>query len=102
MKYKQVKVNLTDEAYEKLCRDAEDLEVTKAEYIRRLLKTSIKKKKNISPENLKLINEVKRIGTNLNQISKNINETNIIHILVLEQIIKIEEDLRELLNDCKH
>ncbi len=102
MKYKQVKVNLTDEAYEKLCRDAEDLEVTKAEYIRRLLKTSIKKRKNISPENLILINEMKRIGTNLNQISRNINETNIIHILVLEQIIKIEEDLRELLNDCKH
>ncbi|WP_017772763.1 plasmid mobilization relaxosome protein MobC [Paraburkholderia kururiensis] len=45
------------------------------------------------PTRTQLIYEINKIGVNLNQITKHLNENNPIHVLLLNDITKIKNDL---------
>ncbi len=45
------------------------------------------------PNRLKLTYEINKIGVNLNQITKHLNEKNPIHVMLLTDVAKIKSDL---------
>jgi hypothetical protein len=102
-KYKQVKVNFTPKVYERLSQIADEKGVTKAQLIRAFLSTKIddvrqpKQKRIHKTADPKLLYHLNKIGINLNQISKHLNEGNTLEFQVLVELTNIETSLKEFL-----
>jgi len=71
-KYKQVKVNLSLEDFEKVSNLASQKKITKAEFIRQNLKLKYKNvpTPKLSKNDKIIFYELRKIGNNLNQIAK--------------------------------
>lgn len=49
-----------------------------------------------------LLYHLNKIGNNLNQIAKHVNEGNTFNIQILSELTQIENNLKGFLNDCYH
>jgi len=100
---KQVKVGLKPEHFEKLENFAEAKGITKAEWIRQKLKleyenvrqpTVITVAKTTDP---KVLYELQKIGTNLNQLALHANTNKTLDRMILTHLVSIEDRLKALL-----
>jgi len=100
-----ISAKVTPEEREKIKAVADAKGLTVSELVRKkLLDMEIPEK--ISPQRLakknevfrRYLAEVNKIGSNLNQISRYCNRYREIDALVLERIIEIEKDLKELIS----
>jgi hypothetical protein len=102
-KYKQIKVNFTPIVYEKLSQIADEKGITKAKLIRDFLGAKIaderepKRKRIHKTADPKLLYHLSKIGGNLNQIAKHLNEGNKLDFQVLSELVAIEKSLKEFL-----
>ncbi len=103
-KYKQVKVNLDFSVHEKLSIMADELGISLAELFRKSVGTSIENSREKKNEKRvhkvadpQLIYEVNKIGNNLNQISKHLNQGQKIDFEILNLLIEIQKNTKELL-----
>jgi len=98
-KYKQVKVNLSLEDFEKVSNLASQKKITKAEFIRQNLKLKYKNvpTPKLSKNDKIIFYELRKIGNNLNQIAKYANEKKILDREILASLINIKKDLNNLL-----
>jgi len=102
-KYKQVKINLSEEDHAAVSRLAADHNMTIAEFFRQSVGASIdaapapkgSPKHNTSTDPA-LLYEFNRIGNNLNQITRHINTDKTIDRMVLPEIIAIRQALQSL------
>ena len=107
-KLKQVKVNLYPYQHEQIKNLAAENNTTIAQYIREQLALNLAPKdtrkiyknhekvtyKKTDP---KLIYELSKIGNNLNQISRNLNQKkDVSNIEILQTLVSIEEKIKEL------
>lgn len=106
-KYKQVKVNLTEEHHKDLQQKASANNQTLAQYIREQLDIDLKEKPRVRKNQTqtvtyrkadpKLIYHLAAIGNNLNQLTKKINIEKTFDRVALNLI----NEIREKLNDYK-
>ncbi len=103
IKYKQVKVNLTHEKYKILEDSSNQLEITKAEFIRRCIGATFensrqpRSRKVVSVIDPKLLYQLNKIGNNLNQIARYANVKKELDTDVLISLSSIEKMLMRLL-----
>jgi hypothetical protein len=103
-KYKQVKINLKPEEYDRIEAAAEEDGVTKAEWIRRRIGAEIdeedRRSRRSSVETKaadpRLLYELNRIGNNLNQIATRSNANKAVDREVLTALLRIETEVKEL------
>lgn len=97
--YKQVKINLTPEDYLRIAKIAAEENLSLAELFRSRLSAKIEnppmRKKSVVYKSTdpKLLYELNRIGTNLNQIAKKLNSTGELERTAL---LKIHEQVMSL------
>jgi len=98
-KYRQVKVNLRPEDYDALERQAIAEEISMAELFRQAVGVGIpdRRDRNMNEERLALIYELKKIGTNINQIAKHVNTEKVIDRAALDALIEIQRELKRTL-----
>ena len=102
-KYKQVKVNLDEEVHHKLKEFCDARNITMAEYFRNQINTKIddardpQQKRVHKTTDPKLLYHLNKIGNNLNQIARHLNEGNSLEIQVLAELTNIEQSLKEFL-----
>ena len=102
--YKQVKINFKPKHFEKLSELAEAQGVSKSDWIRRRLKLEYeeaRQPKAEAPEakvtDPKVLYELNKIGTNLNQIAEYTNRNKALDRTILKALISIEDRLKALL-----
>jgi len=106
--YRQVKINLLPEEYERISEQAEADGVTKAEWIRRRIGTKIEDKDLRSPQKRlpqkqadpKLLYEINRIGININKMTTWANKFRTLDRQILSSLVGIEAKLQAILDDC--
>lgn len=108
MKYAQVKVNFTPDHFNQLVNLAAAADITIAQYIREQLNLQIGEKPRIRKKRTKavqykymdpqLLYHLAKIGNNLNQIAKKLNQGTIFDRLGLATLLEI----RERINDYQH
>ena len=91
--YKQIKVNVFIQDWQKIKDNATKLDFTMAQYIRHLTKTKTiqDKRKQVTQFEKDQIRELNSIGVNLNQISRHLNQGREIDkyvLMILENITK--------------
>ena len=110
MNYKQVKINLTQEHYSVLDKEALNNGKSIAQLIRDKLGIDLKDtprsfqrsrkvrsdKKPVVKADPQLLYHLARIGSNLNQIAKHLNSNNAVDRVVLSTIIEIEQEIKKL------
>ena len=109
-KLKQVKVNFYEEQHNFLKAKAKENNMTIAQFIRQQLNINLddkdvknryknKEEKELTKKDEMLIYQVSKIGNNLNQIAKVLNtkKDDINTLDILQSLVKIEADLKELL-----
>ncbi len=95
MRDKKVTIRLTQDEYNKLNNETQKLNMSMSELIRhKILNKKVRVKSKLSTQ---AIYELNRIGNNLNQIAKHCNITKTIDKLVLQQLVDIEKELKNLL-----
>ena len=102
-KYKQVKVNLDENVHQQFKEFCDAGNITMAEYFRKSINTKIddvreplktRVYKVVNPE---LLYHLNKIGNNLNQVARHLNEGNTLDLQVLAELINIEKTLKEFL-----
>jgi hypothetical protein len=104
-KMKQIKVFFTVHDFEILKQTSKDQNLTMSEFIRKSVNSKIenapapKTKKVYKVADPKLLYELNKIGVNLNQIAKNLNEkkTDVSNVAILKELVNLETKLNELL-----
>ena len=110
MPYKQVKVNLTEEHYSELDREALNNGMSIAQLVRHKLGIDLKDtpkalqrprkvrsdKREVTRADPQLLYHLSKIGTNLNQITKHLNKTKVIDSVVISSLIEIQQELKKL------
>ena len=110
MNYKQVKINLTQEHYSELDREALNNGMSIAQLVRHKLGIDLKStpksfqrsrkvrsdKKEILKADPQLLYHLAKIGNNLNQITKHLNSTKVVDSIVISSIIEIQEEIKKL------
>lgn len=100
--YKQVRINLKPEDFEIIEKESQLLGISKSEWIRQKINLKIdeprqpqikKETKSVDP---KVLYELKKIGNNINQITKYSNIQKVLDRSVLVQLIKIEHDIKKI------
>ncbi len=98
-------IRFSPEEVERLTLIAQAKGITLSDLIRRSV-LGLEIPERISPERLarkneifrKYLAEINKIGSNLNQIARYCNQYREVDILVLERLVEIERELKELLN----
>lgn len=110
MNYKQVKINLTQEHYQELQEEALGNGMSIAQLVRHKVGIDLKDtpkalqrsrkvrsdKKPVVKADPQLLYHLAKIGNNLNQITKHLNETKVIDSVVINTIIEIQEEIKKL------
>ena len=96
-KNKRVTIRLTDVEHKHFTKQANELGINLSEFIRLKLNNINKIKTSKCDKNL--VYEINRIGLNLNQIAKYTNSKKVLDKLVMEELIKIEKQLNDVLKD---
>lgn len=105
MKYAQVKVNFTPDHFNQLFNLATAADMTIAQYIREQLNLQIAEKPRIRKKRTKavqyqymdpqLLYHLAKIGNNLNQIAKKLNQGTVFDRLGLATLLEIREELND-------
>lgn len=96
-------MSFPNEVFEKIANKADELEITKAELIRRQLKFNFddardaRKRRVHRTTDPKLLYHLNKIGNNLNQIAKHLNEGNTLELQTLAELTNIEMSLKSFL-----
>jgi len=98
-------IRFSPEEAERLERIAQAKGITLSDFIRRSV-LGYKIPERMSPERLarrskifrKYLGEVNKIGANINQIARYCNQYREVDVLVLERLVEVERELKELLN----
>ena len=110
MNYKQVKINLTQEHYQELQEEALGNGMSIAQLVRHKIGIDLKAtpkalqrsrkvrsdKKPVVKADPQLLYHLAKIGTNLNQISKHLNSNNAVDRVVINSIIEIQQELKNI------
>jgi len=103
-KMKQIKVFFSPLDYNFLKKKSADRNITMSEFIRKSVNSKIKnppapkQKKVYKVADPKLLFELNKIGTNLNQIAKKLNSNeNIGNTVIIQKLVEIEKKLNELI-----
>jgi tRNA U54 and U55 pseudouridine synthase Pus10 len=105
-KNRQIAVSFPNEVFEKIANKADEFGMTKAELIRQQLnfdfgqKREPRKKRVHKTADPQLLYHLNKIGNNLNQIAKHLNEGNTLGLQALVELSNIEQRLKGFLNDC--
>jgi len=94
-KDKRVTIRFTTDEYNKLNKNANDLNLTLSHYIR--YKVLGNREKISSKCDKELLYHINRIGNNLNQIAKHCNINKSIDKLVLKELVEIERKINEII-----
>lgn len=94
---KQIKIYVTDEEYELFSVKAEEVGITKSQYVRNMILYGFAQKRTVfsKEEERKLRYELNRIGNNINQIALRVN-TN--QQLFSEDLRILQEEYNDLLD----
>lgn len=92
MRERRLTVRLSEDEYLKVKEKAEAEGVTMADVVRRAVLRL--KPRRIPEECRRLRGELGRIGNNINQIARRVNKNREVDLLVLEELKKIEAQLR--------
>jgi hypothetical protein len=102
-KNRQIAVSFPNEVFEKISNIADERDITKAELIRQQLHFDFDKKREPRQKRVhktadpQLLYHLNKIGTNLNQIAKHLNEGNTLEFQVLAELSNIEASLKAFL-----
>lgn len=92
----RITVRLTDEEYEKFIKLVEKSKMSQQDY---LLKAALKKKITVIEGIGNLVEQVRKIGININQVVKLSNENKYVTDSEVNKIIELLIDIWNLLND---
>lgn len=100
-----IHVRVTEELYEVISQEAEEAHLSVSAYLRKLAtdKRIILKKEVIfdSPELLSALSNLGKIGSNLNQIARHLNEGDSINLSLRKEILQCITELRSIREDVK-
>lgn len=102
-KYKQVKINFKPEQFQRLEELANAKGVSKADWIRQKIGAKFEEsrqptaKKEAKVTDPKVLYELQKIGTNLNQTATYANRNKALDRAILESLVTIEDRLKTLL-----
>jgi hypothetical protein len=98
-KYRQVKVNLLPADYDALEREAMASEISMAELFRQAVGVGIPDRRDRNQDDVRLamLYELKKIGTNINQIARYVNTNKAIDRAALDALVSIERELKKVL-----
>lgn len=101
-KYKQIKINLSPEDHARFSDAAAAENISMAELIRQKIGAKIedapapKITRPVKKADPKLMYEMNRIGNNLNQIARHLNSGGKLDKTVLQILVNIEDEMRQL------
>lgn len=105
IKEKRIMFRVTDELYEVIATEASSAKMTVSEYCRKVCidKRLIVKKEVVfdSPELLSSLSNLGKIGSNLNQIAKHLNEGGTATAQLKQELVQCITDLRHIREDVK-
>ncbi len=99
---KQIKVNLPLAEYERIREIAAKDRLTLASYLRKLAGAdypNARRRVNRNRDYRRALWHVSRIGNNINQIVRHLNGGGRLNTMILQQLIDIEETLREIVKE---
>ena len=98
-KYRQVKVNLLPADYDALEREAMASEISMAELFRQAVGVGIPDRRDRNQDDVRLamLYELKKIGTNINQIARYVNTNKAIDRAAPDALVSIERELKKVL-----
>lgn len=105
IKERFIHVRVTEELYEVISREAEEAHLSVSAYLRKLAtdKRIILKKEVIfdNPELLSALSNLGKIGSNLNQIARHLNEGGSMNLSLRKEILQCITELRSIREDVK-
>ena len=105
IKEKRIMFRVTDELYDVIANEAASAKMTVSEYCRKVCtdKRLIVKKEKIfnSPELLTALSNLGKIGSNLNQIARHLNEGNSMDSVMKKELLQCITELRNIREDVK-
>ena len=100
-----IHVRVTEELYEVILQEAEEAHLSVSAYLRKLATDEriILKKEIIfdSPELLSALSNLGKIGSNLNQIARHLNDGGSINLSLRKEILQCITELRSIREDVK-
>ena len=105
IKEKRIMFRVTDELYDVIANEATSAKMTVSEYCRKVCtdKRLIVKKEKIfnSPELLSALSNLGKIGSNLNQIARHLNEGSSMDVALRKELMQCITELRNIREDVK-
>lgn len=104
-KEKRIMFRVTDELYDVIANEASSAKMTVSEYCRKVCtdKRLIVRKEKIfdNPELLSALSNLGKIGSNLNQIARHLNEGGSMNLSLRKEILQCITELRSIREDVK-
>lgn len=105
IKNHQISIRFTEELFDVLTKDAEAARLPRAEYIRKLITNHhpVVKHEIVfdNPELLSAFSNLGKIGSNLNQIARHLNEGGSMNLSLRKEILQCITELRSIREDVK-
>lgn len=105
IKNHQISIRFTEELFDVLTKDAEAARLPRAEYIRKLITNHhpVVKHEIVfdNPELLSALSNLGKIGSNLNQIARHLNEGGSMNLSLRKEILQCITELRSIREDVK-
>ena len=105
IKEKRIMFRVTDELYDVIANEATAAKLTVSEYCRKVCtdKRLIVKKEKVfdNPELLSALSNIGKIGSNLNQIARHLNEGNSIDTSLRKELLQYITELRSIREEIK-
>ena len=100
-----IHVRVTDDLYDVIAKEAKEAHLSVSEYLRKLATDKrITLRKEVifdNPELLSALSNLGKIGSNLNQIARHLNEGSSINLSLRKEILQCITDLRTIREDVK-
>lgn len=101
----QITIRFTEELFDVLTKDAEAAQLPRAEYIRKLItnRHPVVKHEIVfdNPELLSVLSNLGKIGSNLNQIARHLNEGGSMNLSLRKELLQCITELRSIREDVK-
>lgn len=105
IKNHQISIRFTEALFDVLTKDAEAARLPRAEYIRKLITNHhpVVKHEIVfdNPELLSALSNLGKIGSNLNQIARHLNEGGSMNLSLRKEILQCITELRSIREDVK-
>lgn len=105
IKEKRIMFRVTDELYDVIANEATSAKMTVSEYCRKICtdkKLIVRKEKVFNnPELLAALSNLGKIGSNLNQIARHLNEGGAMNLSLRKELLQCITELRSIREDIK-